>query len=834
MRTQPDTSDEIFEPVPAMAPQVLECFVRNPQVVDSLEGIARFRIQQQTIKQTVEQVELALDWLVQQGFVLEEQTIGVSPMFRLNRERASEAEHFVFYSSAPGAEAAARHRVSSPGPRAAERRSALVQSEVMKRALAWIDAILLRHHLQHPAGEDDLPGLTRSVSSITSALATEKAAHAASHDAEKGVEDATRQLALAFERAEPSDALRKVYYELSLTFLELQALVLCLAPELDAKYQTIYGVLNDDLGRRAATLGLVCALLGEPLVVRNELARAGALIKWKLLEGGAPLPYADEPLRLDAAIVDWLLGDDTALLADPCLARLVRGPSATRPAPRGPGRSDESRQRLHELLTEQVDNGGWLVLSGADALVWRSWLEASAETTGQATLTVAMSKLAELDESERSQVGARLMRATQLLSLSPVLEFGGISAEGSSWEACGQILSAFLADDRGGIGIVDDPTTLLSVLPAERTRVLQREPVELDELIFQYAAATSSAGFTLDEEDVAWLASTFPLSPDAIDRAVRLAALEAEVRAPKTSALGLVAAACRRIAAPTLPRFARRLEPVFSLSDVVLPDDRAAQLAELVAHVRCATLVLNRWGFQAQLPYGRGVTALFFGPSGTGKSMAAQAIACELGTDVYVVDLSRIVSKYLGESEKHLDEVFGDAERAGAVLLFDEADALFGKRSDIKDAHDRYANIEVAYLLQRMEAFSGLAILTTNLRQNMDQAFLRRLRFLVEFPKPDASAREKLWRRCLPSEAPLAPDLNFKALARRLELTGGNIRQITLRAAFAAAREQTPTIEMRHIEAAALAELRKLGMPIAERELAEFTALRRQESSCAV
>jgi SpoVK/Ycf46/Vps4 family AAA+-type ATPase len=228
------------------------------------------------------------------------------------------------------------------------------------------------------------------------------------------------------------------------------------------------------------------------------------------------------------------------------------------------------------------------------------------------------------------------------------------------------------------------------------------------------------------------------------------------------------------------------------------------------------------------MQYGRGVAALFCGPSGTGKTMAAQAIARALDTEMYVVDLSRVVSKYVGESEKNLDVVFSDAERAAAVLLFDEADALFGKRSEIKDAHDRYANIEVAYLLQRMEAFAGLAILTTNFRRNMDDAFLRRLRFIVEFPKPTEGAREAIWRHCLPASAPVAEDVNLRLLARRLDLTGGNIRQITLRAAFAAAAEGAEAIEMRHVMSAARAELLKLGMTGAEQDMAELQAAQRR------
>jgi SpoVK/Ycf46/Vps4 family AAA+-type ATPase len=278
------------------------------------------------------------------------------------------------------------------------------------------------------------------------------------------------------------------------------------------------------------------------------------------------------------------------------------------------------------------------------------------------------------------------------------------------------------------------------------------------------------------------------------------------------------------VASPELPKFARRVRPVFGLSSVVLPKDRLDQLHEMVAHVHHASRVLNNWGFGEQLPYGRGVAALFSGPSGTGKTMAAQAIAYELKTEAYVVDLSRVVSKYIGETEKFIDATFRDAQRANAVLQIDEAEALFGKRSETKDAHDRYANLEVAYLLQRMEAFDGVAILTTNLRQNLDPAFLRRLRFVVDFPKPDAAAREAIWLQCLPEDAPFH-EIDVRFLASWLDLTGGHIRQITIRSAFLAAREGSATIDMRHLLAATRSELLKLGMLSAEREVAEFERL---------
>jgi SpoVK/Ycf46/Vps4 family AAA+-type ATPase len=255
----------------------------------------------------------------------------------------------------------------------------------------------------------------------------------------------------------------------------------------------------------------------------------------------------------------------------------------------------------------------------------------------------------------------------------------------------------------------------------------------------------------------------------------------------------------------------------------VLPADRKSQLIEIVDNVRLARVVLDEWKFGERLPYGRGVTALFFGPSGTGKTMAAMAIARRLDVQILRLDLSRVVSKYIGDTEKNIDRVFTDAQRTGAAILIDEADALLGKRSEVKDAHDRYANIEVAFLLQRMEAYEGLAILTSNMRQTLDPAFLRRLRFVMEFPRPDAEAREKIWRQCLPAETHTLTDASFRQLARKVDLTGGYIRQITLRAAFIAAAAGS-RITLEHVAQATRAELAKLGMAAVELDVAQARA----------
>jgi SpoVK/Ycf46/Vps4 family AAA+-type ATPase len=231
------------------------------------------------------------------------------------------------------------------------------------------------------------------------------------------------------------------------------------------------------------------------------------------------------------------------------------------------------------------------------------------------------------------------------------------------------------------------------------------------------------------------------------------------------------------------------------------------RLRELVAHVELRTTVLDDWGFRRRLPRGRGVAALFAGPSGTGKTTAAEAVACELGTQLFRIDLSRVVSKYIGETEQHLATAFAEAERSGALLLFDEADALFGRRTEVRDAHDRYANLEVSYLLQRVESFTGLVILSTNRAGNIDDAFLRRLRFVVRFERPDAAEREELWRRSFPGTASLA-ELDWARLARH-DLAGGHIQAAALSAAFLAAGNGG-VIDHRHLERAIAHEYEKL------------------------
>jgi hypothetical protein len=271
--------------------------------------------------------------------------------------------------------------------------------------------------------------------------------------------------------------------------------------------------------------------------------------------------------------------------------------------------------------------------------------------------------------------------------------------------------------------------------------------------------------------------------------------------------------ACREAARGGLDVLAQRVESRVDFGDLVLPPSQAQLLHEIAEHLNHRRTVYGEWGLGGKSARGQGLCVLFAGESGTGKTLAAEAIANEAALDLYRIDLATVVSKYIGETEKNIKTLFDAAEASGAVLLFDEADALYGKRSEVKDSHDRYANIEVAYLLQRVEAYRGLAILTTNFRSALDRAFLRRIRFIVQFPFPDEGAREKIWRRELPPSAPVR-DVDFKALAR-MQLSGGHIRTVALNAAFMAANAGEPIL-MAHLRHAAQREAAKLERPLTE------------------
>jgi SpoVK/Ycf46/Vps4 family AAA+-type ATPase len=320
--------------------------------------------------------------------------------------------------------------------------------------------------------------------------------------------------------------------------------------------------------------------------------------------------------------------------------------------------------------------------------------------------------------------------------------------------------------------------------------------------------------------DLAGTMSQFRLTAEQVHRAALSARMQAHAREAALDEEQLKAGARSQNAAG-LERLARRIEPAVRFSDLVLPPETQAQLQELLTRARYREQVLDVWKMGGPAARRRGLTALFAGPSGTGKTMAAEVLAGELGLDLYTVDLATVVDKYVGETEKNLDRIFAEAERINGVILFDEADALFGKRSEVSDAHDRYANVEVAYLLQRMELFEGIAILATNLRANLDEAFTRRLDSLVDFPEPEEPYRRQLWERSLGSRMPREGDLDLDFLARSFKLAGGGIRNIVVAAAYAAA-DRGGSVAMADLIRSTQREYLKMGRLCVESEFGPY------------
>lgn len=348
-----------------------------------------------------------------------------------------------------------------------------------------------------------------------------------------------------------------------------------------------------------------------------------------------------------------------------------------------------------------------------------------------------------------------------------------------------------------------------------------------------WSSAIDDAGMAVDAATIASLANQFELSAEQIATAAAGARQRLEWNATSTEHNGSLDTAAELTSAARaqngvkLASLTTLVRPVYRWADIVLPDDSIAQLKEICQRVAYRHEVLDTGGFGGKLSAGKGVAVLFAGPSGTGKSMAAEVIANELGLNLYRIDLSTVVSKYIGETEKHLEQIFAAAEHSNNVLLFEEADALFGKRSEIHDAHDRYANIETSYLLQKMEQYEGVAILTTNLRGNLDEAFLRRLAVTVHFPFPDEAYRLRIWKNIWPIQARLDPALDFEALAR-LKLSGGNIKNIALATAFLAAAESSPLC-MSHLLHAVRREYEKAGKLLSTAELQATAGLETAE-----
>lgn len=576
--------------------------------------------------------------------------------------------------------------------------------------------------------------------------------------------------------------------------LDLDLLVLALAPDLDSRFEPIYGYLNDDVTRRRATIGLALELCGlDPAdhQARRHLAPSQPLVGRRLLLiEDADRPLLSRGLRVPDTVTAWLLGDD---LIEPELAELS-APSVTSPVDdvEEVKRAVAAGVRLL-YVREALESASW------------SWLASAFAQMGLPVVGIDLRLVPPgADLIELAQVASRAadLRGGALL-LAHLDEVGGRSAlDARVWTAMAEhTLVAATGNANWDATWSLQPPLLLSApeLSAAQRRVVW----------------DSALSGSLDEER--WRAvAAFRLTPEQVGAAARSAA-QAGVAANRGTGPADLQRGARAQNAASLERLARRVEPQVGWADLVVPPDVESDLRGIVARVRQRSRVLGEWGVGGAAAKTRGLTALFSGESGTGKTLSAEVVSAELGLDLYVIDLSSVVDKYIGETEKNLDRIFTEAERVNGVLLFDEADAIFGKRSEVSDARDRYANVEVAYLLQRMERFIGVAILTTNLRANVDEAFLRRIDVLVDFPVPDEGARRALWDHNLAAGMPVADDVDIAFLARSFRLSGGNIRNIVLAAAYLAADAGRPAT-MADVVRATAGEYRKLGRLCLESE----------------
>jgi hypothetical protein len=666
-------------------------------------------------------------------------------------------------------------------------------------------AVALRRRAD-PNPDDRFRGLYVGEADVDRLLATP-----GRHEAEPDEE------ALAFareveSRADAAEAdghalrLRHLQRAFSLVPADLDLLIVALAPDLDARLEALYGYLHDDVSRRRASIGLALELAGVPrpgAAPRSRLQPGAPLIDAGLLQiEEGERPFLTRGLRVPDRVTMYLLGDDRPdALLQPVLGEA--GPSAGGD-PAALARALREGSRLAYLREAREGSASGLAVAALAELSAPAVVLDLRRVAPDADLAV----LASCAGREARLRGAGLVagpldvlvaRGTQAVRTFAELGWPTVLHGSCSW-------------DPGHSRTVPVQLEVGLATPDERAG-WWRASLEHGEA---------------EGVDVAAETTQFRLAPRQIARAALSARQQAALHGAPITPDDLRAGARAQNAAD-LERCARRVAPVVGFDDLVLPGEQVAQLHELAARARHRELVLDEWGLGKSSSKGRGITGLFAGDSGTGKTMSAEVVAHDLGLDLYVIDLSTVVDKYIGETEKNLDRVFSDAEGMNAVLLFDEADALFGKRSEVSDARDRYANVEVAYLLQRMELFDGIAILTTNMRANVDEAFTRRLDVVIDFPRPEEADRLRLWQINLPTEVPRAGDDDLEFLAHAFDLSGGNIRNVCVCAAFLAA-DAGRLLSMGDLVRGVAIEYRKLGRMCTVSEFGRYIELAQPEA----
>lgn len=605
------------------------------------------------------------------------------------------------------------------------------------------------------------------------------------------------------DRIAPDSPLARLTAAFDLSLIDLYILLISLAPELDRRYERLYAYLQDDVSLRYPTLNLVVNLLGggsaERFAVWGRLEAPNPLTKFRLItfQGDANRPNAtrlSQQLKVDQRIVDYLLGSSAP---DDRLNGIVSPVRRTLSSPL----PDSQMQAMHDALTSLPI----IYLKGR-------------RDTGQVETAAALCAGHRLPllSIDLSRAGEGSLSNEQGYDLA--IREGFLDAAALLFLHWDRVLDEQRHPPAAlWQAILDYPLPIFiwglrdwEPMDLERRRRMLR----LDFATPQYAyrremwdREARAGGSALDADDIAVLANKFRFTHAQIARAIQTAEDIAATRGDPPTLADYYAGA-QRHASIELGHLATRVAVRMGWDELILPPDQIKQLREICDRMRYAHIVNESWGYSVRSD--TGISALFAGESGTGKTLAAEVIAREMGLPLYKIDLSAVVSKYVGETEKNLSAIFDEAQAGSAILFFDEADALFGKRSEVKDAQDRYANIEVAYLLQRIESYDGIAILASNFRHNLDDAFTRRLDFIVDFPAPDAAYRRRIFEVHFPPNAPLASDVDLGEIAAKYRLSGGNIRNVALAAAYLAAADGR-VITAAHIRDAVRRENQKMG-----------------------
>lgn len=615
--------------------------------------------------------------------------------------------------------------------------------------------------------------------------------------------------------------LQKIF---GLSDFEMDLIILCLLPEIHRKYERLYGYIQDDITLKKPALCFIANLFSSSeesqFALLTYFLQDNTLFKYNILtlhddSTDSNKCLSSKSLAIDKRILNYIfeVNELNPFIAPYC--SLLQPRADIKKSRLAPPVKENLLKILNNHLNSSTKPGKLFVnLNGSYGSGRNFFAEALCKKAGILLLLVDTEELIKAEIPFKSLVKEVFREAILQQAAIYFKNIKSLFCDDEKAKACRKLFFK-IADELSWITFLSGDYSTLSKLETLSNNIcvnvdfpcpdnLGRKKIWMDVL--------HQESIQIPETDIIFLSNKFKFTEGQIRNAIRTAR-NVTLQHNGTDSGHVVESlyeGCRLQSNHKLSTLSRRITSHQTWGDLVLPANRLTQLKEISSHIKYKDIVYDRWGFNKKLSLGRGLNILFSGPSGTGKTMASGIIANDLGLELYKIDLSFVVSKYIGETEKNLAQVFKEAETSNAILFFDEADALFGKRSEIKDAHDRYANVEINFLLQKMEEHDGVVILATNLSKNIDSAFLRRMQFVVEFPFPDKSLREQIWRSIFPGKAPLAKDIVYEFLSDKLEIAGGNIKNIAVLAAFYAARESAK-IDMRHIMRAAKREYQKIG-----------------------